>query len=114
MVQSRKMSDLWYVPDKKEFHITMCRNIRTLYNFDPPATDEEIRNAALQYVRKISGTRAPSAANTRAFIRAVNEIASDTAVLLRSLTTTAIPKNRETESMKLRQKAAKRFGSKIT
>lgn len=92
----------------------MCRNIKTLYNFDPPATDAEVRDAALQFVRKISGVREPSAANTRAFIHAVNEIASDTAILLHSLTTTAAPKNRETETMKLRKRAAKRFGSKIT
>lgn len=92
----------------------MCRNIKTLYNFDPPATDAEIRDAALQFVRKISGIREPSAANTRAYTRAVNEITSDMATLLRSLTTTAAPKNRETETMKLRKRAAKRFGSKMT
>ena len=76
----------------------MCRNIRTLYNFEPPATDEEIRAAALQFVRKISGSAKPSAANEAAFNRAVDEVAQASATLLGSLVTTASPRNREIEA----------------
>lgn len=88
----------------------MCRNIRTLYNFDPPATDEEIRASALQYVRKVSGFTRPSAANEAAFERAVDEVASVTRVLLDSLVTRAAPKDREAEAAKARARAAKRYG----
>ena len=89
----------------------MCRNIRTLYNFAPPATDDEIRAAALQYVRKISGFTAPSAANREAFDRAVAEIAQASAMLLGSLATTAPPKDREIEKAKARARSVRRFGS---
>lgn len=82
----------------------MCRNIRVLFNFDPPATREEIESAALQYVRKVSGTRAPSKANTDAFEQAVAEIASSTERLLGSLVTNASPKDREQERAKARRK----------
>jgi hypothetical protein len=75
--------------------VRMCRNIRTLHNFDPPATEEEIRGAALQYVRKVSGTSKPSQANAEAFERAVDEVADATDRLLRSLVTSAPPKDRE-------------------
>ena len=87
----------------------MCRNIRTLHNFDPPATREEARDAALQYVRKISGSNKPSKANTEAFERAVDEVAEATTRLLDSLVTNASPKNREAEAEKLRARSAKRF-----
>jgi hypothetical protein len=88
----------------------MCRNIRTLYNFDPPATDDEVRAAALQYVRKISGFTKPSQVNEAAFERAVDEIARVSEELLSSLKTTAPPKDREVEAMKARERAALRFG----
>jgi hypothetical protein len=89
----------------------MCRNIRVLHNFDPPATDEEVHASALQYVRKISGTTKPSAANAEAFERAVGEVAAATRKLLDSLVTSAPPKNREVEAAKARAKAAKRYGT---
>jgi hypothetical protein len=89
----------------------MCRNIRTLHNFDPPATREEARDAALQYVRKISGSTKPSQANAEAFDRAVDEVAVATARLLDSLVTKAPPKNREVEAAKLRERSAKRFAA---
>ncbi len=89
----------------------MCRNIKTLYNFEPPATGEEIRAAALQYVRKISGFRSPSAANREAFDRAVEEIAQASAVLLGSLVTTAASRDREVEAARARARAVRRFGS---
>ena len=89
----------------------MCRNIRTLHNFDPPATREEARDAALQYVRKISGSTKPSKANTEAFERAVDEVADATTRLLDSLVTKAPPKNREEEAEKLRARSAKRFAT---
>jgi hypothetical protein len=88
----------------------MCRNIRTLYNFDPPATDDEIRAAALQYVRKISGFTKPSQANAAAFEDAVEEITRISAELLASLKTTAPPKDREVEAERARERAALRFG----
>ena len=87
----------------------MCRNIRTLHNFEPPATSEEVRDAALQYVRKISGSSKPSKANTEAFERAVDEVAEATARLLDSLVTNAPPKDREAEAEKHRARSAKRF-----
>jgi hypothetical protein len=89
----------------------MCRNIHTLHNFDPPATREEVRDASLQYVRKISGSNKPSKANAEAFERAVDEVAEATARLLDSLVTNAPPKNREVEAAKLRERAAKRFAT---
>ena len=89
----------------------MCRNIRTLHNFDPPATSEEIHSAALQYVRKVSGSARPSKANEAAFARAVDEIAHITMHLLEDLVTTAPPRDREVEAAKARARAEKRFGA---
>lgn len=89
----------------------MCRNIRTLYNFDPPATEEEIRAAALQFVRKISGFTAPSRANEAAFNAAVDEIARISERLLSSLETSAAPKDREEEATKAKARSAQRFGA---
>ncbi|MBE7187321.1 DUF2277 domain-containing protein [Jatrophihabitans endophyticus] len=88
----------------------MCRNIRTLHNFAPPATDDEVRAAALQYVRKISGTSKPSAANQAAFDRAVAEIAHVTEHLLADLVTSAAPKDRAVEAAKARARSAERYG----
>ncbi len=88
----------------------MCRNIRTLFNFDPPVTDEEIRAASLQFVRKISGFTKPSKANEAAFQVAVDEVAEVSARLLRSLETAAPPKNREEEAAKGKARGAVRFG----
>jgi hypothetical protein len=87
----------------------MCRNIRTLHNFEPPATHDEVSAAALQYVRKISGTSKPSAANQAAFDRAVAEVAHATRHLLDALVTTAPPKNREEEAAKARARSADRY-----
>ena len=89
----------------------MCRNIRTLHNFEPAATDEEIRAAALQYVRKVSGSTRPSQANAAAFDRAVDEIALTTANLLAELVTSAPPKDRELEEARRRERSAKRFAA---
>ena len=89
----------------------MCRNIRTLHNFEPPATEEEVRDAALQYVRKISGSTKPSQANAEAFDRAVEEVAVATRSLLASLVTSAAPKDREVEAAKRRARAAERFAT---
>jgi hypothetical protein len=89
----------------------MCRNIRTLHNFDPAASDEEIHDAALQYVRKISGSTKPSQANEEAFELAVNEVADATRRLLDSLVTSAPPKNREVEAQKRRERAEKRYAA---
>ena len=86
----------------------MCRNIHELFNFDPPATEEEVRAAALQYVRKISGSTKPSRANTEAFERAVDEVAAASSRLLFALVTTAPPKDREVEAAKARARAAAR------
>lgn len=88
----------------------MCRNIRPLFNFEPPATDEEIHDAALQYVRKVSGTRKPSHTNEDAFERAVKAIATATRRLVDSLETTTPPKNREVEAARARARNAERFG----
>ena len=88
----------------------MCRNIRQLYNFDPPATNDEVEAAALQFVRKISGFTHPSQINERAFHEAVSEIARVSHELLASLQTTATPKNREIEAIKAKQRSALRFG----
>jgi hypothetical protein len=89
----------------------MCRNIRSLHNYDPPATENEIRDAALQYVRKISGTTKPSLANTGAFERAVEEIAVASTRLLDELVSSAPPKNREVEAAKRRARAQRRFAA---
>jgi len=89
----------------------MCRNIRTLFNFDPPVTTNEIRAASLQFVRKISGFNKPSKANEDAFLAAVDEVASISARLLGSLETTAPPKNREEEAARAKARAAERFGA---
>jgi hypothetical protein len=88
----------------------MCRNIKTLFNFDPPVTQEEVQAAALQFVRKISGFNKPSKPNEAAFHAAVNEIAGISTRLLRSLETTAALKNREDEAAKAKARAAQRFG----
>ncbi len=87
----------------------MCRNIKTLFNFDPPATDAEIRDASLQFVRKLSGFTKPSKANVAAFKRAVDEIAASARTLVDSLTTTAEPRNREEVAARLRERAFARF-----
>jgi hypothetical protein len=89
----------------------MCRNIKTLFNFDPPVNAEEIRDASLQFVRKITGFSKPSKANEASFLGAVDEIAGISARLLHSLETTAPPKNREEEAAKAKARAAERFGN---
>lgn len=89
----------------------MCRNIKTLFNFDPPVTEQEIRGASLQFVRKISGFSKPSKANEATFEAAVEEIAAASQRLLRSLETNAPPKNREEEAAKAKARAAERFGT---
>ncbi|HYG99228.1 MAG TPA: DUF2277 domain-containing protein [Terriglobales bacterium] len=88
----------------------MCRNIRPLFNFDPPVTDEEVRAASLQFVRKITGINRPSKANQAAFDAAVDEVAAVSTRLLRSLETTAPPKNREQEAAKAKARSIERFG----
>jgi hypothetical protein len=88
----------------------VCRNIKTLFNFEPPATELEIRDAALQFIRKLSGFNVPSKANEAAFERAVEEVAASARVLIRSLVTTAEPRNRDVEAAKARERAAARFG----
>jgi hypothetical protein len=89
----------------------MCRNIRPLYNFEPPATEDEVRSASLQYVRKISGFTKPSQANAEAFERAVNAVAAASAELLDSLSTAAPPKDREVEAEKRRARSADRYAA---
>jgi hypothetical protein len=89
----------------------MCRNIRTLANFEPPASDDEIRAAALQFVRKLSGTNRPSRANEPAFERAVEEVTVAARRLIHSLTTSAPPRNREAEAQKAQERARQRFAS---
>jgi hypothetical protein len=89
----------------------MCRNIQTLFNFEPPATDEEVHDAALQYVRKISGFTKPSQANEEAFARAVDEVTAASRRLIDSLVTTAAPKDREVEAERRRARGAKRFAT---
>jgi hypothetical protein len=89
----------------------MCRNIRTLHNFEPPATDDEIRASALQYVRKISGFTKPSRANEEAFAQAIDAVAAASGTLLAHLTTTAAPKNREAEAAKARARSAERYAA---
>jgi len=90
----------------------MCRNIKTLFNFEPPATEDEIRAASLQFVRKLSGFNRPSRANQQAFDAAVEAVASTADALLASLTTQSEPRNRAVEAAKARERAAKRFGSR--
>jgi hypothetical protein len=89
----------------------MCRNIRTLHNFAPPATDDEVRAAALQYVRKVSGMTKPSAANQEAFDEAIDAVTATTNALLESLVTKAAPRDREVEAAKARARAAKRYAA---
>jgi hypothetical protein len=89
----------------------MCRNIRILFNFEPPVTDEEVRAASLQFVRKITGFNKPSKANEEAFLAAIDEVADVSRRLLRSLQTTAPPRNREEEAAKAKARAAERFGT---
>jgi hypothetical protein len=89
----------------------MCRNIRTLYNFEPPATDDEVRAASIQYVRKISGFNKPSAANAEAFERAVDAVAAVSSELLASLVTAATPKDREVEAAKAKARSAQRYAA---
>jgi hypothetical protein len=93
-----------------ERKIIMCRNIRTLYNFEPPATEEEIRAASLQFVRKISGFNTPSKMNEAAFYEAVDDIARISGRLLDSLQSSAAPKNRQEEAVRAKARAAQRFG----
>ena len=93
------------------YDVWMCRNIRTLYNFEPSATDAEVRSAAVQYVRKISGFTKPSRTNEEAFARAIEEIAAASSQLLRELSTAAPPKNREAEAAKARARSAERFAA---
>jgi hypothetical protein len=88
----------------------MCRNIKTLHNFEPPATEDEARAAALQYVRKVSGSQRPSKANEAVFERAVDEVAAITSELLAALVTSAAPRDREVEAARARARAEKRFG----
>ena len=90
----------------------MCRNIKTLFNFDPPATEIEIRDASLQFVRKLSGFTVPSKANEEAFERAVQEVAASARTLIASMVTHAPPHNREVEAAKARERSAIRFGSR--
>ena len=92
----------------------MCRNIQNLYNFAPPVTDEEIRGAALQYVRKVSGMQKPSQANETAFLQAIDEITDATTRLLQSLVTSAPPRNREVEAERRRARAVVRFSSAVS
>ena len=89
----------------------MCRNIHTLFNFEPPATEDEVHDAALQYVRKVSGFTKPSQANEEAFARAVDEVTAATARLLDALVTNAPPKDREVEAARKRERAEKRFAT---
>ena len=89
----------------------MCRNIKTLFNFDPPVSDDEVRAASLQFVRKITGFNKPSKANEAIFLAAIDDVAGISIRLLRSLETTAPPKNREEEAAKAKARAAERFGT---
>ena len=98
-------------PALRRYDRDMCRNIRTLYNFEPPANDEEVGAASLQYVRKISGFTQPSQANAEAFARAVDAVAAASRELLDALVTSAPPKDREVEAAKARARAAQRFAA---
>jgi hypothetical protein len=97
--------------DARRWSDNMCRNIKTLFNFEPPATEEEIRASSLQFVRKLSGFNSPSKANHEAFDRAVEEVATAARVLIDSLVTTADPRDREVEAARAQAKAAVRFGT---
>lgn len=90
----------------------MCRNIKTLFNFEPPATADEVHDASLQFVRKLSGFTIPSKANEAAFARAVEEVAAAARALIHSMTTTSEPKNREIEAARAKERSAARFGAK--
>ena len=90
----------------------MCRNIKTLFNFDPPATDEEIRAASLQFVRKLSGFNKPSKSNEAAFNQAIDEVAAIARTLIDSLSTTALPRNRDEVAARARERSAERFGAR--
>lgn len=90
----------------------MCRNIRTLFNFDPPATDDEVRAASVQFVRKLSGMNAPSKANEAAFRQAVDDVSAAARALVASLVTSAGPRNREYEAIRARERSLLRFGSR--
>ena len=90
----------------------MCRNIRTLFNFEPPATEQEVRDASLQFVRKLSGFNAPSKGNAEAFDRAVEDVAAAAQRLIASLITTAEPRDREIEAMRAKARAGSRFGTR--
>ena len=90
----------------------MCRNIKTLFNFDPPATEAEVRDAAIQFVRKLSGFTVPSKANEAAFERAVEEITASASALVQSLVTSAEPRSREVEAARARARSAARFGTR--
>jgi hypothetical protein len=102
------MTDDRRLADNRE---VMCRNIKTLFNFDPPATDEEIRAASLQFVRKLSGFNGPSKANEAAFNAAIDDVAAIARRLIDSLTTSAMPKNRDEEAAKARARGVERFAS---
>ncbi|MBL8265408.1 DUF2277 domain-containing protein [Steroidobacter sp.] len=91
----------------------MCRNIRTLFNFEPPATDDEVHDAALQFVRKLSGFTLPSKANEAAFERAVEQVSAAARTLIHSMTTNAEPKNREVEAERAKARSAVRFGRQV-
>ncbi len=95
-----------YCPSERKY---MCRNIKSLFNFDPPATEEEIRAASLQFVRKVSGFNKPSKANEAAFLAAVDDITAVTSTLLKSLETNALPKDREEEAARAKARSAQRF-----
>jgi hypothetical protein len=98
-------------PRHPQEEAAMCRNIRTLFNFEPPATEQEIRNASLQFVRKLSGFNVPSKTNAEAFDRAVDEVAAAASRLIGSLVTAAEPRDRETEAIKAKARSAARFGA---
>jgi hypothetical protein len=95
---------------RADYYEVMCRNIKTLFNFDPPATDEEVRAASLQFVRKLSGFTHPSKANEAAFEQAVDDVFGIARRLIDSLETTAPPKDRETEAIRARERSTRRFG----
>ena len=108
--EGQEASNAARIPRPSRYNGGMCRNIRTLFNFDPPVTDEEVRAASLQFVRKITGFNKPSKANEAAFLAAIEQIAEISSDLLRSLETNAPPKNRDEEAAKARARAAQRYG----
>jgi hypothetical protein len=115
MVTTKTTGEPWVgasPPEKEETR--MCRNIKPLFNFDPPATDEEIMAASLQFVRKVSGFNAPSKANAEAFRAAVDEVAAAASRLLEALVTNAEPRNRDVETERAKARNAKRFGTPAT